>query len=115
MKIRGLRGAIVVSDDTTEAILEATARLVREMLDRNGLGPEDLISVIFTATPDLHAAFPAAAAREMGLTGVPLLCAAELDVHGAMERVVRVLMHVGSDAEAVHVYLDGAEALRDDL
>jgi len=82
---------------------------------RNALEPADLVSVIFTATPDLRAAFPAAAARRMGLTDVPLLCAAELDVEGALGRVVRVLMHATSVAEPVHVYLDGAESLRDDL
>lgn len=117
MRIRGVRGAIVIGDDTSEAILGATTRLVGEMLTRNGIAADDLISVIFTATPDLHAAFPAAAARQMGLTGVPLLCAAELDIDGAMERVVRVLMHVElpDGATPAHVYLDGAESLRDDL
>lgn len=105
-------------EDTRDAVLTATSRLVSEMLRRNGLSGEDLISVIFTATPDLRSAFPAEAAREMGLRGVPLLCAAEIDVQGAMERVVRVLMHFASEApvsEVAHVYLEGAETLRDDL
>jgi chorismate mutase len=86
------------------------------MMERNSLEPSDLVSVIFTATPDLRSAFPAAAARRMGLTDVPLLCAAEIDVEGALGRVVRVLMHVQADANTpvTHIYLDGAESLRDD-
>jgi chorismate mutase len=100
------------------AILEATAELVRAVLDRNQIEPEHLISVVFTATPDLTADFPAYAARAMGITDVPLLCATEIDVPGAMPRVVRLLAHVESDrsrAELRHVYLRGAAALRTDL
>jgi chorismate mutase len=100
------------------AILEATAELVRAVLDRNRIEPEHLISVVFTATPDLTADFPAYAARAMGITDVPLLCATEIDVPGAMPRVVRLLAHVESDrsrAELRHVYLRGAAALRTDL
>jgi chorismate mutase len=116
--MRAVRGAIVVPHDTREELLSATARLVSVLLERNGLEPEDLVSVIFTATPDLRSAFPAEAARQLGLTGVPLLCAAEISVEGAMERVVRVLMHFNSElppSAVSHVYLDGAESLRDDL
>lgn len=114
--MRGVRGAIVVPEDTREAVLDATTRLVSAMMERNALEPSDLVSVIFTATPDLRSAFPAAAARRMGLTDVPLLCAAEIDVEDAMARVVRVLMHVRAEGEmpVTHVYLDGAESLRDD-
>jgi len=118
VKMRAARGAIGVPEDTRDAVLASTSRLVAEMLRRNGLSGEDLISVIFTATPDLRSAFPAEAARELGLGGVPLLCAAEIDVHDAMARVVRVLMHFESDparSEIAHVYLEGAESLRDDL
>jgi chorismate mutase len=100
------------------AILEATAELVRAVLDRNEIEPEHLISVVFTATPDLTADFPAYAARAMGITDVPLLCATEIDVPGAMPRVVRLLAHVESDrprADLRHVYLRGAAALRTDL
>jgi chorismate mutase len=100
------------------AILEATAELVRAVLDRNQIEPEHLISVVFTATPDLTADFPAYAARAMGITDVPLLCATEIDVPGAMPRVVRLLAHVESDrprADLRHVYLRGAAALRTDL
>ena len=118
MKMRAARGAIVVPEDTREAVLACTSRLVAEMLRRNDLSSEDLISVVFTATPDLRSAFPAEAARQMGLSGIPLLCAAEIDVQGAMENVVRVLMHFESDSprsDIDHVYLEGEESLRDDL
>lgn len=118
MKVRALRGATTVDADDAEAITEATAELLTEMLGRNGVAPDDLISVVFTATPDLTAGFPAAAARSLGLSDVPLLCAAEIAVPGAMARCIRVLMHVytGADrAELRHVYLRDAEALRADL
>lgn len=118
MRVRGLRGAITVEADDAEAISAATAELLREMLERNEVAPEDLISVVFTATPDLTAGFPAAAARSLGISDVPLLCAAEIAVPGALPRCVRVLMHVYTDAERGslrHVYLRGAEALRTDL
>src|SRR5437764_1245748 len=99
-------------------MLDATAELVRAVLDRNALRPEDLISVIFTATPDLTAEFPAYAARAIGITDVPFLCATEIDVPAAMPRVIRLLAHVESDRhrdEIRHVYLRGAGALRTDL
>jgi chorismate mutase len=116
VRIRGLRGAIVVPEDTREAVLGATTRLVTEMMERNELEAASLVSVIFTTTPDLRSAFPAEAARRLGMTDVPLLCAAEIDVAGAMARVVRVLMHAETDRSDIsHVYLDGAESLRDDL
>jgi chorismate mutase len=107
-----------VDRNDRDAILTATAELVRAILDRNELTPEQLISVVFTATPDLTADFPAYAARMMGITDVPLLCATEIAVPGAMPRVIRVLAHVESDrprAEFRHVYLGGAAALRTDL
>lgn len=116
--MRAARGAIAVAHDTREEVLGATSRLVSAMLERNDLVADDLVSIIFTATPDLRSAFPAEAARRLGLTGVPLLCASEIDVEGALERVVRVLMHFDSDMPAgsvTHVYLEGAESLRDDL
>jgi chorismate mutase len=115
-RLRGYRGAIQVSVDTPDAIKASTHKLVAEMLVRNSLELGDLVSVIFTTTPDLHSAFPAAAARELGMGGVPLLCASEIDVPGALERVIRVLMHAyGPSADVVHVYLDGAQALRQDI
>src|SRR5437764_13777938 len=99
-------------------MLDATAELVRAVLDRNALRPDQLISVIFTATPDLTAEFPAYAARAIGITDVPFLCAAEIDVPGAMARVIRLLVHVETDTareDLRHVYLRGAAALRTDL
>ena len=118
MSTRAARGAIRVASDDREALLSATERLLSNLLERNAIQTEDLVSILFTVTEDLRAAFPAAAARRMGLGKVPLLCAREIDVPGAMPSVVRVLMHFHSDAtldDVVHVYLDGAESLRDDL
>ncbi len=117
-RVRAFRGAIQLSEDSVEEITESTVELVGEMLSRNELAVEDLVSVIFTATPDLHAGFPAAAARGLGLGSIPLLCAAELDIEAALPRVIRVLMHAYSPRnhqEVVHVYLRGAQALRQDL
>jgi chorismate mutase len=118
VSIRAARGAIAVRHDETNAVLDATQRLLEQLLDRNDVTAEDIVSVFFTATHDLTSAFPAEAARRMGMGKVPLLCAQEIPVEGAMPRVVRVLMHfetVRAQAEVAHVYLDGAESLRDDL
>ncbi len=115
---RALRGAIQIDTDSAVEIESATQELVATMLDKNGLVPDDLISVIFTMTPDLHSAFPAAAARALGLGHVPLLCAAELDIEGALPRVIRVLVHAETDLalrDVQHVYLRGAVALRRDI
>jgi chorismate mutase len=117
-KVRAARGAIRVPADTAEDVFAATERLLTAMFERNGVEPEDVVSVFFTATEDLRAAFPAEAARRMGLGAVPLMCAQEIPVRGAMPRVVRILMHfhtVREPAEVVPTYLDGAESLRDDL
>jgi chorismate mutase len=116
--VRAVRGATQVDRNDRDEVIAATAELVREVLARNELSPEQLISVIFTATPDLTAEFPAYAARAIGITDVPFLCATEIDVPGAMPRVVRLLAHADSDLsrDAVrHVYLRGAAALRTDL
>ena len=118
MKVRAARGAIVVGRDDADTLLEATSRLLQEMIARNVIALDDLVSILFTVTDDLRSAFPAEGARRIGLGGVPLLCAREIPVEGSMPSVVRVLMHfhTGSAmAEIVHVYLDGAESLRDDL
>jgi chorismate mutase len=118
MRVRAARGAIVVTQDTAEQVLAATERLLGEMLRRNAVQTDDLVSVLFTVTDDLRAAFPAEAARRMGLAMVPLMCAREIPVEGSMPRVVRVLVHFYTDralGQVVPVYLDGAEALRDDL
>ena len=97
MPVRGIRGAIQVDGDDREAILDGADELVRATLRRNQLGPAAVISIIFTATPDLTAEFPAYAARRLGLTDVPLLCATEMAVPGAMPRVLRLLVHVETD------------------
>lgn len=118
MAVRAVRGAIQVDRNDRDAVLEGTSELVRAVLDRNGLAPDELISVVFTATPDLTAEFPAYAARAIGITDVPLLCATEIDVPGAMPRVVRLLAHVETALrrdQIRHVYLRGAAALRSDL
>ncbi|MDQ3941012.1 MAG: chorismate mutase [Actinomycetota bacterium] len=116
--VRALRGATTVPSDEAAAIVTATEELLRAMLERNDAQPEDLISVIFTATPDLKAEFPAAAARRLGLDDVPLLCAQEMDVVDALRRCVRVLMHLYTErdyASLRHVYLGEARGLRADL
>ena len=117
-RFRGLRGAISVSADDPALILDATRELLREMVLLNGVEPDQLISVIFTATPDLTSAFPARAARELGWNDVPLLCMTEMAVPGSLPRCVRVLMHVELGANAGrgrHVYLGAAAELRPDL
>ena len=118
MAVRAVRGAIQIDANDRDAILDGTAELVREVLRRNAIRDEDLISIVFTATPDLDAEFPAYAARLMGMTDVPLLCSTEIPVPGAMPRVLRLLAHVESArsrAEMHHPYLRGAAALRRDL
>ena len=118
MRLVALRGANTVTENTSEAILSATDALMREILSRNGLGADDLVSCIFTLTPDLDAQFPAVAAREMGLSSVPLLCAREIPVPGALPQVIRVLMHAylpDPEAKPQHVYLGDAIKLRLDL
>lgn len=116
--MRALRGATTVDDDTKDQVTSRTQALVTAMLEVNEVSKEDLISVVFTATDDVHSMFPATAAREIGLGDVPLLCARELDIQGATPRCIRVLMHVMTDkarSQLHHVYLEGAKGLRDDL
>jgi chorismate mutase len=116
--VRGIRGATTVLEDTPEAILDATEELVREIVSANRILPEDVASALFTVTPDLHAEFPAAAARRMGWTMVPLLNFTEIGVPGRLERCIRVLVHVNTDRaqnEIVHIYLRDAVSLRPDL
>lgn len=116
--VRAARGAIRVEDDTAEQVLSATQTLLASLLERNDVDGDDIVSAFFTATEDLRSAFPAEAARRMGLGRVPLLCAQEIPVAGAMPRVVRILVHFHTprrQSEIVHVYLAGAESLRDDL
>jgi chorismate mutase len=117
MRLYALRGAISVDRNEAEAILGATERLMSEILERNALGPQDVVSCLFTVTPDLNAEFPAVAARRLGFDRVPLLCAQEIDVPGALPRVIRVLLHYHAQEglQARHVYLDEARSLRADL
>jgi chorismate mutase len=116
--VRGIRGATTVERDEAEAILSATEELLQAIVQRNGIFPEDIASALFTVTPDLAAEFPAAAARRMGWTRVPLLNFTEIGVPGRLGRCVRVLIHVNtarSQEDIVHVYLRGATTLRPDL
>lgn len=119
MPIRGIRGAITVSADEPDLILEATRELLEEILEENeGMQPEDVASAIFTVTDDLASTFPAQAAREMGWSLVPMLCAREIPVPNSLSRVIRVLVHWNTDvpqSEITHVYLREAVKLRPDL
>jgi chorismate mutase len=118
MAVRGLRGATQLTADDRDEMIEAVVELVTEMLQSNGITSDDLISMVFTATPDLVCEFPAFAARKLGIGDVPLICATEIAVEGALPRVVRVLAHAETDlarADVRHVYLRGAEVLRRDL
>jgi chorismate mutase len=116
--VRAIRGAIQVDANDRDSILAGASELVTAVLQRNAVDPADLISIIFTATPDLTAEFPAYAARLLGLTDVPLLCTTEIAVPGSMPRVLRLLAHLDSElarADVRHVYLRGAAELRTDL
>jgi chorismate mutase len=116
--VRGLRGATTVDADTAAQVTERSQELMREVMTRNGLVEDDIVSILFTATGDVTSIFPATAIREIGFGAVPLLCAAEIPVPGAMPLCIRALLHVyttRSREEMHHVYLHGAHALRDDL
>jgi chorismate mutase len=116
-QLYALRGAISVDENTEKAILEATSELVREIMSRNELSPEQMVSCLFSCTTDLNAQFPAVAARDLGLDSVPLLCTQEIEVPGALGRVIRVLLHYYADRAHTphHVYLGEASSLREDL
>ncbi len=116
--LRALRGATTLEEDTVEQVNERVRELVSSMLERNGIDHDDLVSILFTATDDVVSIFPATAARSLGLGDVPLICARELMITGAMPRCIRVLMHFYTERsreELHHVYLEGARGLRDDL
>jgi chorismate mutase len=117
VRLKALRGAITVAENRADAILDATEELVREVMQRNALDPDQMVSCLFTCTGDLDAEFPAVAARNLGLSSVPLMCAREMDVPGAMPRVIRLMLHCYADeaSEARHVYLREAVSLREDL
>ncbi|MGZ4168134.1 MAG: chorismate mutase [Solirubrobacteraceae bacterium] len=117
MRLFALRGANSVEANEASAILEGTSLLIRELMGRNALTPEAMVSCIFTVTDDLNAEFPALAARQLGLDTVPLLCAREIPVPGSMPRVVRLMLHYYAEEGHTpqHVYLGAAQALRSDL
>jgi len=116
-RVYALRGAAQAESNDREAILAATDELLRELIARNDLRSEQMISCIFTSTNDLDAEFPAVAARNLGLDSVPLICAREIAVPGAMERVIRTMLHYYAPADHTpsHVYLGAAAELRADL
>lgn len=117
LRLWAVRGAIKAGSNDPERIVGATEELMGELMSRNGLEPERMVSCIFTATHDLNAEFPAVAARRLGLDMVPLLCAAEIDVPGAMPSVIRALVHYYAppDHEPEHTYIGEAQKLRSDL
>lgn len=118
LRVRALRGATTLDVDERDQLIERVRELLAVLMERNEVGVDDLISLVFTATPDVRSEFPAAAARAAGIAAVPLLCARELDVEGAVERCIRVLAHVHTTRPAAdlrHVYLHGARQLRTDL
>ncbi|MFI5766230.1 MULTISPECIES: chorismate mutase [unclassified Streptomyces] len=118
MSVRALRGAIQLEVDERGHLLDGVRTLFQEMLAANGLDQEELVSLFFTATPDLVSEFPAVAARELGVTDVPMMCAQELDIAGSLPRVVRILAYAETELtkrQIKHVYLGGAAALRRDL
>ena len=116
--VRAIRGATTCDADDPEAIRERTIALLTTLFERNGVHHDDLISIWFTTTSDLTSAFPATAARSIGLGDVPLLCAQEIPVPDSMPRCIRVLAHLSTDrprSQLHHVYLEDAASLRDDL
>lgn len=118
MAVRAVRGAVQLEQDEAECMHRHVTELLTAMLQRNELTVDDLISVMFTATPDLHSDFPAVGARTLGITDVPLICAQEIDVPGALPRVVRILAHVETElgkSDISHVYLGAAASLRKDI
>lgn len=118
MAVRAIRGATQLDVDDRDHLLSSVVELIGELLSQNDIGPDDLISMVFTATPDLHSEFPALAARQLGIGDTPLLCTQELDIVGALPRVIRVMAHAETElskAQVRHVYLRGAAALRRDL
>jgi chorismate mutase len=115
--VRGVRGASTVTQNSKEEILQETKALLSAMISENGIVLADIASILFTLTPDLNAEFPAVAARDMGFSDVPLICAAEIPVSGALAQCVRILIHWNTDkpgADIQHIYLKGATALRPD-
>ncbi len=118
MAVRAVRGATQLDDDVREHMLERVAEMVTDVMSANDLTVDDFISIVFTATDDLHSEFPAYAARRLGFGDVPLICARELSIEGGTPRCIRVMVHLTTDRtrdQLHHVYLEGARGLRDDL
>lgn len=118
MKIRALRGAVTVDEDSKDQIVDSTVELLEEMLDRNDIATEDIVNITFTATDDVTAEFPAAAVRKIGLSHIPVICSRELSIRGALPFTIRVMMLVYTEKAREHlrhVYLKGARQLRTDL
>ena len=116
--LRAIRGATTVDEDTPDVVTSRVVTLLARIMERNDLVEDDIVSILFTATEDIVSIFPATAARTMGLGAVPLICARELSIVGSVPRCVRVMLHVTTGRprdEIVHVYLEGAQGLRDDL
>ncbi len=116
--VRAIRGATTVKNNTREEILDATSELVQEIMERNGITRENIISIIFSVTSDLDAAFPATAARQMGFDRVAMLSTYEMDVPDSLRKCIRVLMHIQTDKkndELAYVYLKEAKKLRPDI
>lgn len=118
MRCRGIRGATTARENTKEAILSATRELLEKMIEANGIEAEEVACAFFTTTPDLNAEFPALAARHLGWTRTALLCAHEMNVPGSLQKCIRILVLLNTEKRAdeiVHVYINGAEALRVDI
>lgn len=118
MGVRAIRGAITIDNNTKQEIYEATEELLNEIIKSNEIQQNDIISIIFTVTKDITAAFPAYAARKMGFTNIPLMCSHEMDVPGSLKKCIRILLHFNTEKsldEVTHVYLKGAKILRPDL
>jgi len=118
MPVRAIRGATTVEKNSVEDIMHETKKLLMEIVQANNINKDDIISVIFSATKDINAAFPATAAREMGWTDIPLMCTNEMDVPGSLEKCIRVMMHINTDksnSQLKHIYLKEARKLRPDL
>ncbi len=118
MPVRAVRGAITVDDNSAADIIDETKLLLKKIVEENKIEQDDIISIIFSVTADLDAAFPAVAARQLGWTSTALMCTNEINVPGSLKKCVRVLMHINSDkgnAELRHIYLKGARVLRPDL
>ncbi len=116
--LRAIRGATTVDEDTIDDITSRVVTLLTRIMERNGLVEDDVISILFTATDDIVSMFPATAARTMGLGAVPLICARELAIVGSTPHCIRVMLHVTTERpreDIHHVYLEGAQGLRDDL